>query len=674
MLQIGGEAHAGGGWRPWMQIGTYYASKLGADNMYVGLKEVAPDRNEAIISWGNNPSNNPFNADKLRFIFTGAPNNGPASTVNGLEIGRMWANNNGDGRMGIGDFFTAGTDPANTLEIMASPASPYWNLPGGASGLRFTHLKSTATAIPNPGTGVLSVDVNGDVIYVPGGGGGGGGTIGSFGNACGTTQNPLTANTELPLGGFNFNFTENALTPSSVLIGFPTCSNIIPTRFGVYNDIHTAAGYFESSTASMPIVLGIHTTATNTGGRATGIDAIVASSGGSHSIAVSARAYDATLTSPTHIGVDAHAANATSQSFAVNGDVVSSSSPFNYGYQTEIKSGTNPTAISYGVHSTISNPGAINYAGYFMATGAGTNYGIFSSALPGSNQTPPVGPNYAGFFDGDVIRTGSDNFSSDVNLKQNIQPITNATAIIQQLTPKNYFFNHTVHPNMVLPSGKQWGLIAQDVEQVLPELVSDVEHPAQYDSLGNLEYAAFTFKTLNYQAFTGILIQAVKEQKSAIDSLKTTNDSLIIINNKQDSIINNLNDRLSHLENCLSGILPILCQMSHQAIQTNSPEVQQAIRSQLAVYLQNKEAIILDQNVPNPFAEQTVINFSIPESVKSAQIFFYDGMGKLIKTVDIRERGLGSITVFGADLSSGTYMYTLVADGVNVATKKMVKE
>ena len=79
---------------------------------------------------------------------------------------------------------------------------------------------------------------------------------------------------------------------------------------------------------------------------------------------------------------------------------------------------------------------------------------------------------------------------------------------------------------MVLPSGKQWGLIAQDVEPILPELVSTVEHPAQYDSLGNLEYAAFTFKTLNYQAFTGILIQAVKEQNSKIDSLQISNDSL----------------------------------------------------------------------------------------------------------------------------------------------------
>lgn len=118
----------------------------------------------------------------------------------------------------------------------------------------------------------------------------------------------------------------------------------------------------------------------------------------------------------------------------------------------------------------------------------------------------------------------------------------------------------------------------------------------------------------------------------------------------------------------------VLCQLSHNAIQQNTPQAQEAIRQQLSVYLSNKEAIILDQNIPNPFAEQTVINFSIPESVKSAQIHFYDGIGSLIKTVEISQRGLGSITVFGADLSSGTYMYTLVADGINVATKKMVKQ
>ena len=675
------------GWRSWMDIGMFTTN--GTDNVYLGLKDeggLSGDRQDAVLSWGDNqvsgipPGNGP---DNFRMIFTsttassggGTP---PATGVNGLEGMRMTPTATKGIYTGIGGDPTANQygpagnsiNPTATLEVNSWGVT---STPGGNSGLRFTNLQSTTPTIANPGTGVLSVDANGDVIYVTGGSGG-------IGNVCGGTPNPLTADTEIPLGGYMLNITENPLTPSSLLVGFPTCNNTVPSRFGVQNDIHTTAGYFESTTSTLPMILGIHANVTNTGGRAIGVDALVASTG-SHTIALSGRAVDNSIQAPVHIGLDAHAANATSQSFAVNGDVKGSSSPFNYGYQTEINSGTNPSAVSYGVYSTITNNGATNYAGYFMATGAATNYGIFASALPGSGQQPPSGPNYAGFFDGDVVKTGTDNFTSDVNLKQNIQPIINATAIIDQLSPKNFYFNPAVHPNMVLPSGKQWGLIAQDVEPILPELVSTVEHPAQYDSLGNLEYAAFTFKTLNYQAFTGILIQAVKEQNSKIDSLQISNDSLhlsidslINVNNNQDNLINDLNNRLSHLENCLSGILPILCQMSHQSIQTNSPEIQQAIRSQLEIYLQNKEAIILDQNVPNPFAEQTVINFSIPESVKSAQIFFYDGMGKLIKTVDIRERGLGSITVFGSDLSSGTYMYTLVADGVNVATKKMVKE
>ena len=109
-------------------------------------------------------------------------------------------------------------------------------------------------------------------------------------------------------------------------------------------------------------------------------------------------------------------------------------------------------------------------------------------------------------------------------------------------------------------------------------------------------------------------------------------------------------------------------------IQQNSQETQEFIRKQITVYLSNKNSIVLDQNVPNPFAEQTTINFSIPETIKQAQIMFYNGRGELIKAVDIRVRGLGSIIVYGSDLSSGVYSYTLVADGVNVATKRMIKE
>jgi hypothetical protein len=155
-------------------------------------------------------------------------------------------------------------------------------------------------------------------------------------------------------------------------------------------------------------------------------------------------------------------------------------------------------------------------------------------------------------------------------------------------------------------------------------------------------------------------VQGHREQSAIIDSLETR--------------VKTLNDRLTQLENCLSGVLPYLCQMSHNGIQQNTPQAQEFIRQQLAVYLSDKTAIVLDQNVPNPFAEQTVISFSVPETVKQAQIMFYNGRGELIKTVDVRERGLGSLTVYGSDLSSGTYMYTLVADGMIVATKKMIKK
>jgi hypothetical protein len=82
----------------------------------------------------------------------------------------------------------------------------------------------------------------------------------------------------------------------------------------------------------------------------------------------------------------------------------------------------------------------------------------------------------------------------------------------------------------------------------------------------------------------------------------------------------------------------------------------------------------LNQNVPNPFAEQTVITYSIPESVKKADILFYDSNGKLINSIFIKERGNSQLNVFANDLSTGIYTYTLVADGQIVASKKMVKQ
>jgi len=94
---------------------------------------------------GNNASvdvNNLTNATALGY-------NARAAGSNNLILG------NNDVNVGIG---LSGLIPQNKLEINAAPAT-------NASGLRFRQLIATATPVTNPGTGVLTVDGNGDVIY-----------------------------------------------------------------------------------------------------------------------------------------------------------------------------------------------------------------------------------------------------------------------------------------------------------------------------------------------------------------------------------------------------------------------------------------------------------------------------------------------------------------------------
>lgn len=124
----------------------------------------------------------------------------------------------------------------------------------------------------------------------------------------------------------------------------------------------------------------------------------------------------------------------------------------------------------------------------------------------------------------------------------------------------------------------------------------------------------------------------------------------------------------------MSALLPILCQISNSSIEQNSDETAREIQRAIDVHLSEKSAIILNQNVPNPFAERSVITYSIPETIEKAQILFYDAFGKLINVVDINERGEGQLNVFASDLSTGIYTYSLVADGKVVATKRMMKQ
>jgi hypothetical protein len=92
------------------------------------------------------------------------------------------------------------------------------------------------------------------------------------------------------------------------------------------------------------------------------------------------------------------------------------------------------------------------------------------------------------------------------------------------------------------------------------------------------------------------------------------------------------------------------------------------------VVLNTTNTIELDQNVPNPFAENTTISYNIPVSFGSAEIEFANLSGQIIKTTPIEDMGKGQINVSANDLTSGIYTYTLIVDGKTIDSKKMLKQ
>jgi len=323
--------------------------------------------------------------------------------------------------------------------------------------------------------------------------------------------------------------------------------------------------------------------------------------------------------------------------------------------------GTGNAAVSenYGVVGIAESANsALNIGGSFDATGGDNAYGIFAEANGANNN------NFAGYFNGVVVATAFNPLPSDQNLKSNIVNFDSALYYINELDPKTFVYDNSIAPQMNLSTGHQYGFIAQDVETAIPSLVKTITHPAVLDSNGVIIHPAYDYKALNYEQIIPILVGGVKEQQLSIDSLKNQL-------NVQDSINTDLQTQINQLYSMMMA-----CCESNQAMQLNGTggSDDNGFSNSINVELNETQSIVLEQNVPNPFAEQTTINFSLPTSVEKAQMLFYNIEGKLIKSIDINERGASRINVFASDLSNGIYTYTLVADGEIVDTKRMVKQ
>ena len=137
------------------------------------------------------------------------------------------------------------------------------------------------------------------------------------------------------------------------------------------------------------------------------------------------------------------------------------------------------------------------------ASGGGVNYwtqsgvGIVTTSNVGIATTNPTSP-LTVFGDALIIGivTATDfNSASDIKLKDNISVIDNPLDKIVKLKGVNFQWKET--------GKKSLGVIAQEVEKVLPELVSGEES-----------------KTVNYNGLIGLLIECVKYQQKEIEELK----------------------------------------------------------------------------------------------------------------------------------------------------------
>ncbi len=80
----------------------------------------------------------------------------------------------------------------------------------------------------------------------------------------------------------------------------------------------------------------------------------------------------------------------------------------------------------------------------------------------------------------------------------------------------------------------------------------------------------------------------------------------------------------------------------------------------------------LQQNIPNPFTNTTVIGYTLPQKFTSAQILISDKNGIALKAITISGSGKGTVNVDASTLSSGAYQYSLIVDGRLIDTKQMV--
>ncbi len=669
------------GWGTWSTLGRPITSALGntpndqalygltvndtADRVFFGTRRLASNRANGVIAWGDDNYTNQAN-DPDRIVFEFHDSNAGNNIFIRQAMTMMPNPANNGVWIGVNQY-----SPNNTFEINSTqyttaclsngqPQAPLFAAPTGWAGLRFTDLTRNCIPQANPGPGVLSVDNNGDVIYVPGlshanNGLSVSGNSVQLGAVCGSGTvglASLTSNRAVPLAGFNFVFSGAAgrvgigtnCTPANKLEvnnntgpnwlsglrltdlagGTPAAANnrvlsvnnagdVILTQFptSAFGGICGTTPPALSSSWEIPMSTfnyvfsgqGINTTNVGIGTNCTPsaklhVNQSSGSTGGSTGLLVENNDVGPCLGTTTVIGLKSIVNTPNN----ITGD------QYRIGGWFEVPNPNNCGLVN-------------NFALYVPQNGGFVSIGYPNPGIPGGGLVD---------INGVTNSVGGYSSFSDERLKNSITSIPNALEKIKNLRSVTFKWNKTTCPSM---EGVHSGFVAQELEKIIPHAVTTGKDG---------------FKGVFYDEIIPYLVSGIQEQQTQIDQ----QTEAIALQQKQ---IDELKAIVQSLAN-----------------NSSSGELKKGNVS--AINLSDKNAVVLNQNVPNPFAESTVITYNIPSDFGKAQIIFTANDGKIIKVMDVTTKGEGRLNVFANDLSSGMYSYSLVIDGKTIDTKKMIKE
>ena len=210
--------------------------------------------------------------------------------------------------------------------------------------------------------------------------------------------------------------------------------------------------------------------------------------------------------------------------------------------------------------------------------------------------------------------------TSDARLKHDVEGIEGLSSSLAALNPVSFKYNgasadaaqakKASAESAQTDERTRYGFIAQEVKEIFPDLVVE-------DGDGYL--------SIDYIGFIPMLVSAVKDLRAEVEELR-------------------------------------------------NPAAEAPVHAPGNAGIEEAAVVkpSLSQNKPNPFSAATRIGCTLPESVADASLCVYDLQGKQVLRLKVEGRGATSVNIDGSGLQPGMYIYALIADGVEIDTKRMI--